>query len=131
MPTFYSWTPVVVLHTVFAALSILIGAALLWRRKGTRVHRIGGWVWVLCMSVVAGISFSIYRPDGFSWIPGLSICTLGALVVGVWFARSHRMRAHRFHMIALYLGALVITGLFTLLPGRLIGSLLWGGLGIL
>jgi uncharacterized membrane protein len=29
-------------------------------------------------------------------------------------------------MIGLYIGALVITGLFTLLPGRLIGRVLWG-----
>lgn len=37
--------------------------------------------------------------------------------------RAHRVRAHRSNMIALYVGALVITGLFTLLPGRLIGSI--------
>jgi len=29
--------------------------------------------------------------------------------------------AHRFNMLGLYFGALVVTGLFTLLPNRLIG----------
>jgi len=63
---------------------------------------------------------------GFSWIHGLSVFTLVTLVTGVGFARAHQVQAHRRNMIALYIGALVITGLFTLLPGRLIGSALWG-----
>ena len=32
-------------------------------------------------------------------------------------------------MISMYVGALVVTGLFTLLPGRLIGGAVWGWLG--
>jgi uncharacterized membrane protein len=34
------------------------------------------------------------------------------------------------NMISLYAGALVITGLFTLLPGRLLGRVVWGWLGV-
>lgn len=129
MPTpAYTWTPVIVVHALAAGIAVLLGAWLLWARKGHRAHRVGGWIWVLCMATVAGISFAIRRPDGFSWIHGLSVFTLLTLVTGVMAARTRRVRTHRTNMIALYSGALVVTGLFTLLPGRLIGSALWGWL---
>lgn len=124
-----TWTPIIVTHAVLAAIALVLGALLLWGRKGHRLHRIGGWIWVLCMAGVAGISFAIRRPEGFSWIHGLSVFTLVALVTGVASARAHKVKAHRSNMISLYVGALVITGLFTLLPGRLIGNWLWWLLG--
>ena len=131
MPTpAYTWTPIIAVHALAATTAVVPGAWLLWARKGHRAHRVGGWIWVLCMATVAGISFAIRRPDVFSWIHGLSVFTLAALVRGVVFARTHAVSAHRKTMIALYSGALVITGLFTLLPGRLIGHALWGWLGL-
>ena len=125
----YTWTPAVILHAVAATGAVVLGAWLLWARKGHRAHRVGGWIWVVCMAFVAGISFTLHGPAGFSWIHGLSVFTLMTLATGVRAARAHRVRAHRANMIALYAGALVIAGLFTLLPGRLIGSALWGWLG--
>jgi uncharacterized membrane protein len=122
----YAWTHVIVIHTLAATVAAVLGAWLMWSRKGHRAHRIGGWIWVLGMATVAGISFAIRRPEGFSWIHGLSAFTLFALVTGVMAARAHRVKAHRTNMIALYAGALIVTGLFTLLPGRLVGSALWG-----
>ncbi len=131
MPTpAYSWTPVIVAHAVLAATAVGLGAMLLRGRKGHRAHRLGGWLWVLCMATVAAISFAIRGPDGFSWIHGLSAFTLITLVTGVMAARAHKVRAHRSNMISLYVGALVVTGLFTLLPGRLIGNAVWGWLGL-
>ncbi|MEN9416739.1 MAG: hypothetical protein RI988_359 [Pseudomonadota bacterium] len=129
-PTSYSWTPVIVVHALAALLAVGLGAWLLKSRKGHRAHRVLGWVWVLSMATVAGISFAIRGPGGFSWIHGLSVFTLVTLVTGVLAARAHRVKAHRINMISLYVGALVITGLFTLLPGRLIGRALWGWLGV-
>nr|WP_227870895.1 DUF2306 domain-containing protein [Orrella marina] len=117
------------MHTALAAVSLLSGALLLWGRKGNRAHQIAAWGWVICMAAVAGSSFAIYGPDGYSWIHGLSVLTLLMLATGVMRARSHNIAAHRANMISLYVGALVITGLFTLLPGRLLGNALWGWLG--
>ena len=73
---------------------------------------------------------AIRGPSGFSWIHGLSVFTLVTLATGVLAARAHRVQAHRMNMISLYAGALVITGLFTLLPGRLLGRVVWGWLGV-
>ncbi|MFM7532295.1 MAG: DUF2306 domain-containing protein [Rubrivivax sp.] len=126
----YTWTPVIVTHALAAGTAVVLGAWLLRSRKGQPAHRLWGWVWVLCMATVAGISFAIRGPNGFSWIHGLSAFTLVSLAIGVAAARAHRVKAHRGNMIGLYVGALVITGLFTLLPGRLLGSALWGWLGL-
>ncbi len=129
--TAYSWNPVIVTHALAAATAVGLGAWLLCARKGHPAHRVGGWLWVLCMALVAGISFAIRRPEGFSWIHGLSGFTLVSLVTGVVAARAHRVKWHRRNMIALYVGALIITGLFTLLPGRLIGHALGDWLSLL
>lgn len=107
-----------------ASGALVLGAALLALPKGSPGHRAGGWAWVLLLIAVAGSSFAIRR-DGFSWIHGLAVFTLVALVIGVAHARSHRRIAHRRTMTAIYLCALVLTGLFTLLPHRLVGQALW------
>ena len=125
----YQWNPLIIAHACTAGAAVLLGAALLRGPKGTRAHRFAGWIWVLGMAGVAGISFAIRGPNGYSWIHGLSVFTLVTLVGGVAFARLHRVRNHRVTMMSLYGGALVITGLFTLLPNRLLGSAVWSFLG--
>ena len=115
-------------HAALAGGAVLVGAAVLARRKGTASHRVLGWTWVVLMASVASLSFAI-RYNGFSWIHGLSVYSLLALVFGVTQARRHNIKAHRLTMISIFVGALVITGLFTLLPQRLIGQALWGALG--
>jgi len=56
----------------------------------------------------------------------LSILTLAMLPLAVWRAHTHRVAAHRRIMIILFTGALVITGLFTLLPGRIMHRVVFG-----
>jgi uncharacterized membrane protein len=125
----HSWNALILTHTLAASTAVLLGAWLLRARKGHRAHRIGGWIWVLCMVTVVGVSFGIRRPEGYSWIHGLSVFTLVTLATGVIAARTHRVRAHRINMTGLYLGALIVTGLFTLLPGRLLGQAFWSWFG--
>jgi uncharacterized membrane protein len=42
-------------------------------------------------------------------------------------ARRHHVGNHRFAMISLFAGALVIAGAFTLLPGRIMHRVVFGG----
>lgn len=123
----HSWTPLIQSHAMAAAASILIGGTILWRRKGNRTHRLLGRVWLMLMAFVAAGSFGIKSGTGYSWIHGLSILTLIMLALGWWKARHGQVSAHRRIMQGLYIGALLITGLFTLLPNRLIGHWLWAG----
>ena len=122
------WAPVIAAHAVMAGLALAVGARLLAGAKGTTLHRVLGWSWVVLMAGVASSSFWIFR-GGYSRIHLLSVYTLGALAVGR--ARRREVRGHRRAMISLHVAALAITGLFTLLPQRLLGQAPWGSLGLL
>jgi uncharacterized membrane protein len=56
----------------------------------------------------------------------LSIFTAVMLPIGVVHARRHRVRQHRSSMIWLFAGALVIAGIFTLFPGRIMHRVVFG-----
>ncbi len=123
-------SPVIQIHVYAALAATVLGAAILFRRKGTPRHRLAGKIWVGLMAVVALSSFGIHEImlwGRWSPIHILSVVTLISLTVGVQRARRHDITGHRFTMQATYLGALVIAGLFTLLPGRLMHEVVFGG----
>jgi uncharacterized membrane protein len=68
-----------------------------------------------------------FQPGPLSWIHGLSALTLVMLPLGLLSARFGRIAAHRRIMISLFLGALVIAGVFTLASSRIIGQTIFGG----
>ncbi|MCA3323165.1 MAG: DUF2306 domain-containing protein [Roseomonas sp.] len=116
-------------HVAAALAAILLGLVQFIRPKGTGAHRLLGWCWVLLMAVVALSSIGITGvagPGHFSWIHGLSAFTLGGLTAAVFLARRRNIHAHRNFMMGLYLGALLVTGAFTLLPGRIMGRVVFG-----
>ncbi|TGE00677.1 DUF2306 domain-containing protein [Methylobacterium nonmethylotrophicum] len=122
-------SPVIQVHAAAAIAALVLGALQFGLPRGFGRHRLMGRLWVGLMALVALSSFGIsgLRQVGpFSWIHGLSVFTLGALVLAVAYARRRRLAAHRWAMIGLYLGALVVTGLFTLLPGRIMGHVVFG-----
>jgi uncharacterized membrane protein len=97
--------------------------------KGTLPHRTVGWIWVALMLVVAVSSFWIHQIrllGPFSPIHFLSIFTLVMLPVAVWKAHTHQVARHRRIMTYLFLGALVVAGLFTLVPGRVMHRVVFG-----
>src|SRR6202012_5209179 len=87
--------------------------------KGTLPHRTIGWIWVALMAAVAVSLFWIHQlrlVGPFSPIPLLSIFTLLVLPLAVWRAHRHDVRQHQIAMVSLFTGALVVAGVFTLLP---------------
>jgi uncharacterized membrane protein len=122
-------SPVIQIHAAAAIVALLVGAVVLFRRKGDRRHRMLGKLWVGLMAVVALSSFFIWtiRLWGpFSPIHLLSIFTLFMLWRGVSYARAHNIRLHLRVMQSTYLLALVITGLFTFYPGRIMNKVAFG-----
>jgi uncharacterized membrane protein len=123
--------PLIFFHLVTAAAALLLGLVLLRRRKGTWSHRTLGWIWVLLMGSAALASAFIrdYRlPNLFGYTP-IHLLTLAVAVLlplAVVYIRRGNLRGHRKTMTGLYIGACIVAGLFTLLPGRFLGSLLWG-----
>jgi uncharacterized membrane protein len=123
-----SASPVIIVHAFGAMGAFVVGVVQLAGPKGTTVHRTLGWIWVLTMASIAISSFWIHgikQIGGYSWIHGLSIFVLVMLPLAVLAARQHNVSAHRKTMIGLFLGALVIAGLFTLMPGRIMNQVVF------
>ena len=81
------------------------------------------------MASVAISSLWIHQIRLFgTWSPIhlLSIFVLTMLPLAVWRAHTHRVADHRRIMILMFSGALVIAGLFTLLPGRIMHAVVLG-----
>ena len=125
-----SFTPIILAHTFAALAAVALGAAMLLARKGTFTHRVAGRGWVALMLVVAISSFWIKSGPTYSWILGLSVAVIFLLGVAVWFAISRRIERHRRLMVGIYAGALGVACMFTLLPYRLLGRLVWSTVGL-
>jgi len=123
--------PLIFFHLATALGALLLGAFMLLRRKGTRSHRLLGWTWVALMGSTALASAFIrdYRLPNLGGYTPIHLFTLTVAVMlplGIWSVKRGRIDGHRKSMHGLYVGACVVAGLFTLLPGRFLGSLLWG-----
>jgi uncharacterized membrane protein len=82
------------------------------------------------MMLVAGSSLFIHTIRTWGpWSPIhlLSLFTLAVVPLAVWRARQHDVRSHRQAMIWIFTVALVVTGLFTLAPGRIMSKVVFGG----
>ena len=121
--------PQIPLHAFAAMAAFVLGLVQFAAPKGTLPHRTIGWIWLALMALVAGSSFWIHQIKLWGpWSPIhlLSIFTLVMLPLGVWYAHRHRVVDHRRIMIGVFSGALVIAGLFTLLPGRIMHAVVFG-----
>jgi uncharacterized membrane protein len=122
-------TPAIQLHAFAAMAAFALGIVQLSAPKGTLPHRTVGWIWVALMLAVSISAFWIHQIRMWGpWSPIhlLAIFTLIMLPIAVWNAHRHRVPQHRNAMIAIFLGALVIAGLFTLVPGRIMHAVVFG-----
>jgi len=116
------------LHIAAALTALLLGTIQLIGVKGTTAHRVIGWTWVVAMAVTAVSSLFIRQINGgaFSFIHLLSGWTIIALPMAVYAARRHRVAAHRRGMTGMFVGGLIVAGLLTFLPGRLMYQMFFG-----
>jgi uncharacterized membrane protein len=111
------------LSAAFAALGL--GIVMLVRRKGTLSHKFWGRIWAGLVLTVAISSFWIPRFLHFTWIHLFTLLTLVSLPLAIYKIRSGNVKAHAAAMKGLFIGGLVIAGIFTLIPGRILGNFLW------
>jgi uncharacterized membrane protein len=123
-------SPAIQFHAFAAMGAFVLGVVQLSAPKGTLPHRTVGWIWVTLMFVVSISAFFIHQLRIWGqWSPIhlLAIFTLAMLPVAVWRAHKHEVEAHRRAMLGLFIGALVIAGLFTFVPGRIMYAVIFGG----
>jgi len=124
-----SASPAIQVHAYAAMLAFALGGYILFLPKGNGTHRRLGRVWAGLMAAVAVTSFLIWESrvfGPFSPIHLLSIMTLILLWLGVRAARARRIAVHLRIMQTTYLGALVIAGWFTFMPGRIMNEVVFG-----
>ena len=117
-------------HAITALVAVIMGSIQLISAKGTKQHQVLGYLWVSMMMYVSISSFFISEIQlwgAFSPIHLLSAWTVITLCTGIYFARTGNIKAHQLNMQLLYGLALILTGLFTLLPYRVMGQMLFGG----
>jgi uncharacterized membrane protein len=99
-PAIYSFSEApahILFHLAVALCSVLLGAIVLFRRKGNFSHRVLGRAWVLLMFATAISSFFIQARGTFSAIHLLSVTVLISMSYAIFAIRSKRVRgaSHR------------------------------------
>lgn len=120
---------VIQIHAFAAITAFAVGVVQLTAPKGTIPHRVIGWSWAMLMLIIAVSSLFIHQIRLWGlWSPIhlLSVLVLVTLPLAVLHARRHDVRHHRMAMLMLFTGALVIAGVFTFLPGRIMHAVAFG-----
>ena len=122
-------------HATLALLAVPLGLYILLTQKGTKQHRILGRIWVTFLIIVSltAIFIQAINPGQYSLIHLLIPWTIGSLIYSIWNIKKFKNTkierykfAHMYSMIGVYVGALLIAGAFTLMPGRLFHHILFG-----
>jgi len=124
-----SLSPAIVIHLFLALAALVLGPLALSARKGSRLHRSTGYMWVTLM-LGAALSSAFIRdfrlPNilGYTPVHILTITTLVGIGGALYYVARRNIRAHRRTMWLVYAGG-CIAGLFALLPHRFLGQLVW------
>ena len=122
------------LHWATVSIAFFIGITIFVMRKGTSIHKALGRIFVLLMFVTSGAAFfirsgRIENPglfEGFTPIHLFIPLTVLGSIWGVINIRRGNVRGHASTMIGVFMGALIIAGVFTFLPGRRMHLLFFG-----
>jgi uncharacterized membrane protein len=124
------FTPVVLAHLLAAFGAVLVGGLMFALKKGTVLHRMLGRTWMLLMLIAVLVSFGIKTHGHYSWIHLLSVWFLVVIGMALFSIYRRNVTAHRIWVTGGYIG-LVVAGVFTLLPHRRFGHLVWNTVGLI
>ena len=111
----------IIIHVATVLPAIPLGGYLLLSRKGSKLHKRLGKVWVALMLTTASAAIFIQTSGSFSFIHIFVPMTYIASYRIIATARRGDMKGHRYEVQGLYLGALMIPGIVSMaMPGRLL-----------
>ncbi|MEO1043784.1 MAG: hypothetical protein AAFX52_15995 [Pseudomonadota bacterium] len=124
------------MHAISALAALLLGAVQFAAPKGTLPHKIMGALWLGLMTAVAASSVFILGPpvEGGSFVERLSFIhiftavTAFGIVHGLWYLLSGgtMVKHHWRPFLGIYIGGLVIAGIFAFSPGRIMHQVVFG-----
>ncbi len=114
----------VMIHLATVIPAIPLGIFVLLRRKGDRLHKRLGKIWMglmLTTAIAALFIHSINRTDSFfglSPIHFFSFLVIYSVPASIIHARRGNIVGHKRSVTGMFIGGLVIAGIFSFLPGR-------------
>lgn len=122
-------TPSIWVHLSTVLTTSMLGAWLLLNRKGDRLHRLLGRIWMVLMLATATAALFIHAlnpPNGFSPIHLFVLLTYFGVARAYLAIRKGEVAAHRAALLGVVFGGIVIAGGFVFIPGRLLATWLFG-----
>ena len=128
LDVFFSASPAIVIHTLFALVALGLGTAMFIRKKGTPSHKLIGKTFVLFMAVTAFSALFIkgLNGDQFSFIHLFVPLSFYAIWELFYYVRKGNIKKHEKAVKGLFFGALLIPGFLSFLPGRLMWRVFFG-----
>ncbi len=115
----------VVFHLFTLVPALVLTPFLFIGSKGVRMHRILGWTWSILMLATAVSTLFIRDAGGnFSLIHIFTVITLVSVPRLLFNARKHRVMQHRWSVLGLVFGALLIAGFFAFVGNRFLAQAL-------
>lgn len=111
---------------------VFIGGLLLIIKKGTKIHKGFGRIYMILMLFTAMVTLFMPAKVGgtflnhFGWIHLFSFLTIWTVPTAYIAIKKDNIKAHKRKMILLYFGAIIIAGAFTLSPGRYLHNVFFG-----
>jgi len=112
--------------------AFLIGTYIMLTKKGSGQHKFLGRIYMVLMLFTAVVTLFMSAQVGptlfnhFGFIHLLSVLVLYSVPSAYFAIKAGDVKKHKFRMIALYVGGMLVAGGFTLVPGRFLGDLLFG-----
>ncbi|REG86398.1 DUF2306 domain-containing protein [Algoriphagus antarcticus] len=119
-------------HLLTVVPCIFLGGFLLLARKGGEVHRKLGMVYMSLMMITAFIAMFIQAQLGpmlfnhFGYIHLFCLLVFWTVPTALIAIKKRKIKTHQRKMILLYVGAIILAGGFTLMPGRYLHHLFFG-----
>lgn len=119
-------------HLATVVPAFMIATSMFVMRKGTRLHKIAGRVYMVLMLITAVASLFMPATIGpvvlshFGFLHALALLAIYAIVNAYLAIQKGDVKTHVRSMVGLYIGGLLIAGGFTLMPGRMINVWLFG-----
>jgi uncharacterized membrane protein len=127
-----TYTQLAYLHLATVLPAFVLGVFQLLGRKGTRWHKRLGKIYMLLMLATGFTTLAMPAEVGprvlnhFGFIHLFSLMALLSVPLAYVAVRRGSIRVHRFAMISLYAGGILIAGAFAFSPGRMLHRWLFG-----
>jgi len=121
-----------ILHLSTIGPAFVIGTYIMLTRKGSGTHKFLGRIYMVLMLFTALVTLLMSAKvgptllDHFGFIHLLSLVVLYSVPSAYFAVKAGDVKAHKFSMIGLYVGGMLVAGGFTLVPGRFLGDLIFG-----